>query len=217
MSRSSRRAGWTGAAGAALLSLGLVLAASPGRLAAQDTRHEPAAIAAAYLRYIAEFTTWPASSFPDPEAPLVIAVMGDDASGVAGIMRRAIEEKGLSAQSRRLELRRLEAPEEGAEVVERLREELRTAHLLFLSRSEQARWNSLRPLVAPLPIVTVSEIDGFAGAEGMIEFVVDPDQKRVVMHIDLDAVRKAGLRLSSRLLGLKQGVKIVRSPEDASG
>ena len=37
------------------------------------------------------------------------------------------------------------------------------------------------------------------------------------MHIDLDAVRKAGLRLSSRLLGLKQGVKIVRSPEDMSG
>jgi hypothetical protein len=204
-------------AAAALLSLGIVLLANPGRLGAQGTKHEPAAIAAAYLRYIAEFTTWPATSFPDPEAPLVIAVMGDDASGVARIIRRAIEEKGLSAQSRRIELRQLAPPEEGAEAVDRLRAGLRAAHLLFLSRSEQGRWNSLRPLVAPLPIVTVSEIDGFAGAEGMIEFVVDPDQNRVVMHIDLDAVRKAGLRLSSRLLGLKQGVKIVRRPEDASG
>jgi len=205
------------AAGSALVVIGLVLLANPGPLCAQETKHEPAAIAAAHLRYIAEFTTWPAESFPDAAAPLVIAVMGDDASGVAGIMRRAVEGKGLSAQSRRIELRQLKASGGGAEAGERLRAGLRGTHLLFLSRSEHARWSALRPLVAPLPIVTVSEIDGFAGAEGMIEFVVDSEQKRVVMHIDLDAVRKAGLRLSSRLLGLKQGVKIVRSPEDMSG
>jgi hypothetical protein len=201
----------------ALLASWLVLPGPPGALRAQEANHEPAAIAAAYLRYIAEFTTWPASSFPDADAPLVIAVMGDDASGVAGIMRNAIEGKGLSAQSRRIELRQLTAPESGAEAFERLRAGLRDAHLLFLSRSEHARWSAIRAVVAPLPIVTVSEIDGFAGAEGMIEFVVDPEQKRVVMHIDLAAVHKAGLRLSSRLLGLKQGVRIVRSPEDMNG
>jgi hypothetical protein len=217
VSPRSRRAGWAGAAGAALVSLGLVLLAVPGRLGAQDAKHEPAAIAAAYLRYIAEFTTWPAASFSDDDAPLVIAVMGDDASGVAGIMRVAIEGKGLSAQSRRIELRQLTPPDGGAEAVERFRSGLSTAHLLFLSRSEEPRWSALRPLVAPLPIVTVSEIDGFADAEGMIEFVVDPEKNRVVMHIDLHTVRKAGLRLSSRLLGLKQGVKIVRSPEESSG
>ena len=168
--------------------MGLVLLATPVPLRAQETKHEPAAIAAAYLRYIAEFTTWPAASFPDADAPLVIAVMGDDASGVAAIMRRAIEGKGLSAQSRRIELRQLTPPEGGAQAVERLRAGLSAAHLLFLSRSEQTRWSTLRPLVAPLPIVTVSEIDGFAAAEGMIEFVVDPEENRVVMHIDLDAV-----------------------------
>jgi len=206
-----------GATAAAVLVTWLVLLPNPGPLRAQETQHEPAAIAAAYLRYIAEFTTWPAASFPDADAPLVIVVMGDDASGVAGIMRRAIEAKGLSAQSRRIELRQLTPPEGGADAFERLRGGLRDAHLLFLSRSEHARWGTLRPLVAPLPIVTVSEIDGFAGEAGMIEFVVDPEQKRVVMHIDLEAVHKAGLRISSRLLGLKQGVKIVRSPEDMSG
>jgi hypothetical protein len=202
---------------AAVFATWLVLLPNAGPLRAQEAQHEPAAIAAAYLRYIAEFTTWPAASFADAKAPLVIVVIGDDASGVAGIMRRAIEGKGLSAQSRRIELRQLAPPEGGTDGLERLDAGLRDAHLLFLSRSEHARWGTLRPLVAPLPIVTVSEIDGFAGEEGMIEFVVDPEQKRVVMHIDLDAVRKAGLRLSSRLLGLKQGVKIVRSPEDSSG
>jgi hypothetical protein len=199
------------------LAASCLVCLAAGPLRAQE-RHEPAAIAAAYLRYIAEFTTWPADSFPDADAPVVIAVLGDDASGVVGIMRRAIEGKGLSAQSRRLVLREL-APlgvDGGAEGQERLREGLGGAHLLFLSRSERAHWSTIRTLVSSQPIVTVSEIEGFATARGMIEFVVDPDENRVVMHIDLDAVRRAGLQLSSRLLGLKQGVKIVKSPNDTS-
>ena len=166
-------------------------------------------VKAAYLRYIAEFTTWPSEALGESAAPLVLGTLGSDPHGVTQILEQAIQGKGLLAQKRRLILVRLPKPSSvDFEVA------LARCHLLFISGSEGGveGWEKLHGLVADRPIVTIGELSGFSLAAGMIEFVIDPETNRVTMHIDLEAVQRANLRLSSRLLGLKQGVKIVRDP-----
>jgi hypothetical protein len=190
------------------------LVADPGVDVAKAAR-----VKAAYLRYIAEFTTWPRGVLGDSDEPIVLGTIGTDPHGVTQILEQAIERKGLLAQSRPLVLRRLPTLNESD-----FEAGLADCHLLFMTpgaEDDTAEWSRLRTLLGDRPIVTVGEIPGFSHAAGMIEFVIDPTDSRVTMHIDLEAVHRAQLRLSSRLLGLKQGVKIVRTPlagvECASG
>ena len=190
------------------LLFGLICSAPFVAQADVDTK-KAAQIKAAYLRYIAEFTTWPSGVLGDGAEPIVLGTTGTDPHGVTQILERAIARKGLLAQDRPLVLLRL--PEHGSTDFENA---LAECHLLFMSGSEGSvkDWEQLRALLADRPIVTISEASGFSLAAGMIEFVIDPGTSRVTMHIDLEAVQRAQLRLSSRLLGLKQGVKIVRVP-----
>ena len=193
----------------------LLVVTAPQALAEIDER-KATAVKAAYLRYIAEYTTWPESSFAATDDPIVIGTLGDDRSGVVAVILKRIDSKGLSAQRRKIVVRRLSLVSPRREGASKgFEAELDTCHLLFLGGSERANWPRIRSLVEGRAIVTVSEIGGFSRGRGMIEFVVSPSDGRVAMHIDLDAVREARLRLSSRLLGLKTGVKIVREARDS--
>ena len=201
--RSLRRRGLTIA-----LSFVLIWLAPLVARAEVDTI-KAAQVKAAYLRYIAEFTTWPPEALGGDAEPIVLCTIGTDPHGVTQILERAIERKGLLAQNRRLILLRMPEPASADFEVA-----LAKCHLLFMSGSEGGveGWEHVHGLLADRPIVTIGELSGFSLEEGMIEFVIDPGTSRVTMHIDLEAVQRARLRLSSRLLGLKQGVKIVRSP-----
>jgi hypothetical protein len=195
------------AAWVAIVSLHAVPAAAQPAVDADKA----ARVKAAYLRYIAEFTTWPRNVFKRKDAPIVLGVTGDDPDGVAAIIERAVRAKGLQAQKRPFVVRRLpDMAEAGFEA------SLGACHLLFLSQSERGaeEWKRLRTLLRERPIITVGELPGFAQAAGMIEFVIDRNDSRVTMHIDLSAVQRSGLKLSSHLLGLKQGVTIVKSAPD---
>ncbi|GAG48263.1 unnamed protein product, partial [marine sediment metagenome] len=172
---------------------------------------------AAYLRYIAEFTTWPQAAFATDDAPIVIGAMGDDRSGVVEVMRKRIAGKGLTAQKRPIIVRTISVGDpQGDTAAQSLESQIADCHLLFLGASERTSWPRIRAAIEGQAVVTVSEIGGFSKGRGMIEFVVSQSDGRVAMHIDLDAVRKARLRLSSQLLGLKTGVKIVRDAGDLS-
>lgn len=202
-SRSLRRRGLT-------ISLSFVLIwMAPLVARAEVDTIKAAQVKAAYLRYIAEFTTWPPEALGEDTEPIVLGTIGTDPHGVTQVLERAIERKGLLAQNRRLILLRMPEPASADFEVA-----LENCHLLFMSGSEGGveGWEHVHRLLADRPIVTVGEFPGFSLAEGMIEFVIDPGTSRVTMHIDLEAVQRARLRLSSRLLGLKQGVKIVRAP-----
>lgn len=194
----------------------LLVAGVPIAWAGIDER-KATAVKAAYLRYIAEFTTWPSGAFAAEDDPIVIGTMGDDSSGVIAAMRRRIERKGLSAQRRPIVMRTLSLGSARAEETSgRFAGQLDECHVLFIGKSEGANWPRIRAMTEGRAVVTVSEIGGFSQGRGMIEFVVSQGDGRVAMHIDLDAVRDARLQLSSQLLGLKSGVKIVRGAREAN-
>ena len=135
---------------------------------------------------------------------LVIGVLGEDASGVIAVLEQAVRGKGLSAKGRRVELRQLE---DGPGLVE----QVAPCHLLFVPRAQAHRWPELRVAVSKRPIVTVSDIEGFSRAEGIVEFVVERAESRgferresrVLLQICRQAAESVGLRFRSKLLRLR--------------
>jgi len=61
------------------------------------------------------------------------------------------------------------------------------------------------PVLSRWPVLTVSDIRGFADHAGMIEFLMEHD--RVRFEVNLNATQKAGLALSSELLKVATFVK----------
>jgi hypothetical protein len=143
-------------------------------------------IKAVFLFNFIQFVEWPPSAFADDRAPLVICVFGRDPFGSA----LAETLKGESVGKRRIVVRRAEVPEG-----------LDTCHLLFVSKSEKARFGTvLRAVGSSAPVLTVSDIDGFVEGGGTIGFFFEGH--RVRFEISPSQAQRHGLRLSSQLLGL---------------
>ena len=129
----------------------------------------------------AQFVTWPSSQPAD--IPLVIAILGDDPFG------SYLDEtaRGEKVNNRSLSIQRA-----------RRGTETRNCQILFVSRSEGERAAQIVSNLKGRSVLTVSDIEGFAKLGGMIELFLEKDKVR--MRINLEAVRAAGLRISSKLL-----------------
>ena len=139
-------------------------------------------VKAVFLFNFAQFVEWPAEAFSSPDAPLVIGIVGDDPFGpfLAEVIRD--EKPG----GHPLEIRHFQRSEQA------------DCHILFISRSESSR---LQPLLAGLagkPILTVSDMENAARRGVMIRFLTESN--RIRLRINLDATKRAGLTVSSKLL-----------------
>ena len=139
---------------------------------------------AAFLYNFAKFTTWPAESFCDPQAPLRLCILGEDAFGAA---TASIEGKNI--KQRPLAVIRI------AHVSDAER-----CHILFVSTSEEERLRAILDDLHEQPILTISDMPNFARAGGTINLKTVEDQIR--FDINVDAANAADLRLSSKLLRL---------------
>lgn len=180
-------------------------------------RDKATALKVAYLRYIAEYTTWPDSKLKEPGTPLNFCVLGHDVEGLARRINHLIVEPDFSIQGRPVRLEILSRGilpflSKDADLVN----SLRTCHLLYVLPSEKDHWDKLSGLLKTEPIVTVSEMEGFSDRGGMIQFVLTPTGNgslRYTLHINLKHCRQAELRLSAKFLNLKQAVRIVEFPD----
>lgn len=166
--------------------VGLALAAGAPALAGQSV--SAPALKAAFLYNFAKFAEWPADAVVSG-APLVICVARDEAVGdaLADIM------KGRPSETGTLTVRRV--PNDA----------WRGCHLIYISQLEPRRLTELLDLVRDLPILTVSDIVGFAEAGGVAQFFEESGKMRFA--INTSAAERARLRLSSRLLSLAKIVK----------
>ena len=85
--------------------------------------------------------------------------------------------------------------------VERYRrlDDVKTCHILFISKSEASRLKQDIDGLKAKPILTVSEINDFARKGGIIQFVGTRDGK-IRLRINVDAAKAARLTISSKLL-----------------
>ena len=85
-------------------------------------------------------------------------------------------------------------------VVKRSRrvDDLKTCHLVFISRSEKDQIAQVLTSLSAAGVVTVSEMDRFAERGGIINFYLE--NKKVRFEINADAAQRKGLKINSQLL-----------------
>jgi hypothetical protein len=146
-----------------------------------------AAVKAAFIYNFGKFAEWPALA---PGVPIVVCIIGDDDIGAAFVETV----RGQSIKGHALELGR---PNGSAEWP--------GCHMLFVANAQVRQATSGLTAVRTAPVLTISDNRGFAESGGIIELYAESGRMRFA--INLDAVERSGLRLSSRLLGL---AKVIR-------
>ncbi len=163
--------------------LGLLVA---GAVAAPVRAQTPSAeyqVKAVFLFNFAQFVDWPAAAFPDPQAPIVIAVLGKDPFGayLDNLVR------GERIGERPIVIRRCTRTEE-----------LAGAHLVFISRSESRDLEAIVTRLKDQPVLTVSDADAFTRSGGMVRFAKEGGKIR--LRINVEAARASHLTISSKVL-----------------
>lgn len=147
-------------------------------------------VKAAFLYNFAKFVEWPPDAFDSPGSPMTLCIVGKDPFG--DVLDTLV--RGETLQGRPL-------------IVHRTRDllEVRDCHVVFLSRTEQARQDEVLATVRGAGILTVGEGDSFLREGGIIRFVLEAN--RVRFEVNLDAAERNGLKLSSKLLRLARSVQ----------
>jgi len=148
--------------------------------AAQSKEYQ---VKAACLLNFVQFIEWPAASFPQPDAPIVVGVLGDDPFG--DVLERTFQDESI--QGRGLMVKR-----------SRQIEDLKNCHLLFIARTERPRLADIMANLGDAKIVTVSEMDEFTQRGGIINFYIDGGKIR--FEVNPDSAQRKGLKIGSQLL-----------------
>lgn len=164
--------------------------------AAAAAEPKPADVKAAFLANFAKFTDWPLEVLP-AGAPLRVCVIGDDE--VADALDRLVKNRpgqGRELKTVRLTVNILSRPEDST---------LRSCHMLYASGLDTRTWPVLLTAIEGVPVFSVSDVEGFAERGGLAALYVE--LKRMRFAINIDTVRRSGLRLSSGFLDLAKIVK----------
>ena len=146
---------------------GLVFAQNPDRFQEYQVK-------AAFLYNFAKFVEWPKGSFPNSQAPFVLAVIGKDPFG------ESLDQlKGKTVGNREL------LPKRAGNV-----DLLEQVNLLFISESEKDRLKSILRKTESAQILTVSDLKGFCEAGGHIAFYLE--ENKVRFEINPEAAERNG-------------------------
>ncbi len=146
-------------------------------------------VKAAYLFNFLKFVEWPEEAFPDPLAPIMIGIAGDDPFGSA--LPQVVV--GKTVQGRDLVIRKYRAGED-----------LRSSHILFISASEKKKVPQIVASLRGSSVLTVADFNEFLGDGGMIQLY--SENNRIRFAINMDATGRAKLKISSKLLSLARVV-----------
>lgn len=136
-----------------------------------------------FLLRFGSFAEWPQEHPVGAAEPFVIGILGSDPFG--GRLDRAVQ--GETIDGHPIHVQRF-----------RHLSEVRDCSILFISSSEANQLPAILAALRGRPVLTVSDIEGFAQAGGMVQFYTQ--QNRVRLRVNLDAVRDTRLTISSKLL-----------------
>jgi len=157
----------------ALLFNGAFAAAVPGEYQ----------VKAVFLYNFTHFVEWPADAFPDPQAPFVIGVLGQDPFGAA--LDEAV--RGESVNGRPLVVQRYSGVSD-----------LKPCQILFIDRSIDGEIEKALGILARQRTLTVSDLDSGTPRAVIIRFL--NENQKIRLQINVDSARTAGLTISSKLL-----------------
>jgi hypothetical protein len=142
-------------------------------------------VKAAFLYNFAKFVEWPDGTFANSTSAFTVCVFGKDPFGKAlddAILGKRISERVTTlARAKRVQ-------------------ELPECQIVFVSASDSTQLPEILHALQGRRALVVGEAENFAGAGGAIQFVLDAN--RVRFAINTDAIDRAGLKVSSKLLAL---------------
>lgn len=144
-------------------------------------------VKAALIYKLTRFVQWPDTAFAGANAPLGICVLGDDPFGSA---LDALTSR--TSGGRPIAVFRLASLEEA----------IGRCQVLFLADSERVRLSILLTQLARQPILSVSDIAGFARRGGILQMYTATTRIRFV--INHHTALWAGLRIAASLLALAE-------------
>jgi len=137
-----------------------------------------------FMVNLAKFITWPDGAFVDATTPYKYCIFGDAVMGE--FLDAAMN--GKLARKRAFEISRIDAAN---------LESLKTCNVAFLSLSSTEEIGNVIDSLNGLPILTVGEIENFAGYGGMIGFY--GKGRKIALAINKKRLEGGGLKGSSKL------------------
>lgn len=149
-------------------------------------------IKAGYIYNFANLVQWPASSFSQPDSPIVIVILGEDHFG--STLDRALD--GKKVNSRSFVIKRARSLSE----LQRTLGPQKECQILYVSSSEMPHLGEAIQMLKGVPVLTIGETPGFARNGGIINLVLEDNKVR--FEVNVQAAKDADLNISSRLLAL---------------
>ncbi len=168
-------------------------------LYAQGGAYEDDKIKSVFIYNLTHFVSWPESAVSAPSANFGICLLGDDL--FENVIDKVVENESVNGTP--IAIKRANALAAF---------DLDTCHLLFIGED---RIDNLPAIIAQSmarSILTMGDAPGFADKGGMVNLV--REKKRIKIEVNTEAVKKAGLKLNSKLLRL---ARIVDRPSPSGG
>jgi len=153
-------------------------------------------IKAAFIYNFAKFTDWPDGTFTDDtNATITLCVICQDSFDdiVDSLRGKIVKNKKLVVKQ--------------CKQVQNIDE----CQIIFIRSSDSIKWRQTLETVENRKVLTIGEMEGFAQFGGMINFIIVNNKVR--FEINIDAAKRAGLKLSSKLLKLANIVSDNRRSE----
>lgn len=153
-------------------------------------------VKAAFLYNFARYVRWPSEAFVDEDAPVIVAVFGEDPFGSALVDALA----GKQIGDRRFVIERISGLDK-----------LRPVHLLFVPDTSERDIGAIVEHYAGTSTLIVGDSLKAVEVNGSIGFYIE--QKKVRFAINTAAVKRCNLEVSSQLLKLARivGEKVGKS------
>jgi len=155
---------------------------------AEDRQMTEYRVKAAFLYNFSRFVTWPKRAGLN-KGFFNLCVLGEDPFGkLLDVL------SGKYIQNDWLEIKRLDSLDED-----------HACQIVYVSQTVASDLEDIMSTLKNQPVLTVSDIGGFTSRGGIIQFKLDNNKVR--FDINIDAAKRAGLTISSKLLSLATVVR----------
>jgi YfiR/HmsC-like len=198
MAMLMHRVGWTrfgiGRAWKGALALLFAWSGTPGSAGAQ-TQSLEFRVEAAFVYNFAKFVEWP-QQVPGA-TPITFCVLGDESLYAA--LSESLVDKTINGRA--LVARQIGRPQEGLR-----------CQIAFIGSAEKKQLGGVLEVLAGSPVLTVADFESFARRGGMIQLIKEGNKIRFAINVD--AAKRHGFRISSKLLQLAE---VIRDPDAPEG
>ncbi|MFZ0611168.1 MAG: YfiR family protein [Desulfobacterales bacterium] len=140
-----------------------------------------------FIYNFANFVSWPPAAFKDKDDDLVLCFVSDTPAAADALFK-------LNDQTiRGRKIKVIPYTQESC---------LDASHILYIATQDRSLVQKLLGIARERSILTIGEIEGFTQMGGIINFFEEGNRLR--FKINIDAAKRAGLTISSQLLGSAQ-------------